>query len=501
MSKVPLVVRLPLATFAILFAILLLTGPPDGILSDNEENYFGLAAQSLAPLTGSPHSALFDSSRHRFLNEFLLGHLIAGVGFEPAQRIARTLAAALGAWALSLLIRGLKVHAIDGAVAVMSFVVIGQSLFGGEWLFGGYESKVAAYVLVILGLHAVITHATLWWGVAAFIAASYFHFQIGGFWFLAAMLYLLIAGEFLRQTLAGLAVYGVGILPLLYIIISDRLRDVPVVDAHLPSPATIYSLFRAPHHVAPFSSWPQFIAAWLPGLVATALMLVGATTIAVRTRPLALRRLATWLTLLVGYLLIAVAVSFLDRRTGMLGKLYLFRPASLLLLLWLLLVAAAAHELQWGSARVLRPVFAAAILATFLIVSIGDIQTRIAWRNETERERAPLFGAVARLVGPREVVLIDPELEHDFDDFERRTQRATLVNWKFENTADRDITEWYKRVLFRAALFDRGCQTPPRWPVNVLLVASGRAQALSQSCGPLLYSDSKVALLRVRDMR
>ena len=36
-------------------------------------------------------------------------------------------------------------------LAVMAMALLGQDIVGGEWLFGGYEAKVAAYVLVLAG--------------------------------------------------------------------------------------------------------------------------------------------------------------------------------------------------------------------------------------------------------------------------------------------------------------------------------------------------------------
>ena len=69
--------------------------------------------------------------------------------------------------------------------------------------------------------------------MVAFIAATYFHFQVGGFWFLAALLYMVTAGQFSRETIAGVAAYAAGILPLLLIVIGDRRHGIAVPDSNI----------------------------------------------------------------------------------------------------------------------------------------------------------------------------------------------------------------------------------------------------------------------------
>src|SRR5262245_28168471 len=61
---------------AALFMVLLCLIPPDGMLSDNEEEYFQLAARSVSAIPNSPESAVFDSSPHRIVADRLFGWLV-----------------------------------------------------------------------------------------------------------------------------------------------------------------------------------------------------------------------------------------------------------------------------------------------------------------------------------------------------------------------------------------------------------------------------------------
>ena len=66
---------------------------------------------------------------------------------------------------------------------------------------------------------------------------------------------------------------------------------------------------------------------------------------------------------------------------------------------------------------------------------------------------------MTRVAAPGDIVLIDPDVEIQLLDFERRTGRPTLVMWKFAPTNDADLIAWYRRIKLRRALFDQGCGT------------------------------------------
>src|SRR6516164_7499988 len=80
------------AEIIVLIISLLLTIPPNGILSPNEENYFALAERFVRGSAWVEETAIFDSSRHLLLSNLTLGTLILAIGYAPAQVITRLLA-------------------------------------------------------------------------------------------------------------------------------------------------------------------------------------------------------------------------------------------------------------------------------------------------------------------------------------------------------------------------------------------------------------------------
>jgi len=487
----------PILPWLALFLILLCLIPPTGILSDNEEDYFALAARAVAKEAPPSGTAVFDASPHRFFNEHLLGPLIREIGFERAQIITRFAAALAYALVLRALFRCFAVSALDGALIILVFASLGQTLMGGEWLFGDYEAKIPAYCLVIGGLARLLRRRDLMQSALLFALAAYFHFLVGIFWFVAAMALRMVQEPAEIRRLAGAsALFLAAIAPLLGTIAWSRLAMTAAGDPRFPSPDVIYSLIRAPHHAAPFLTIENFRVQWLPGFLLAGAMLASAIAIARATESPLLRHVALWLGGLLAYLFMALVASFFDRHAGSLGKFYLFRPAALLLLLWLVLVAAYLDTLEIKRAPSLKLLALALLLPNFLLGTANRIAGEHAEAARRGADMAALGAYLARDAAPEDVVLVDPALEYAFLGIERRTGHPALVMWKFMPTNDRDILEWYRRIEFRRKLFESGCAREPAYRVRFLLATPEHAAALSASCGPIVLEAGRFALLR-----
>ena len=483
----------PALRYVLLFLALLCLMPPDGALSDNEEFYFQVSAQKVGAAPAMPESAVFDSSHHRFLADHLLGWLIAAVGYAPAQIIARALAAAAYALALGTLFRRAGLGTVEGLLIIIVFALMGQTLFGGEWLFGGFEAKVAAYALVLAALARVLAGGGLL-GVALLLAgATYFHFLVGGFWFIAALLLALIQQ---RRPLAAVAraalLFLVLVAPLAASIVVTQRAMVAPVDAGAPSADVIYSIIRAPHHTSPFLDGETFVHQWLPGYLLASGMLVACLAGRRFATATPLKAMTLWLALLLGYLFLALVPASLDRSIGFLGKFYLFRPAALILLLWLVFVAAWLGELGLRHRIMLQLCILALITPIFLL----NAALQVAGEREARRPLPATIAAALRAAPETAAILIDPQLDFVLLDLERRIGRPTLVSWKFEPATGREIVDWYRRMQFRDTIFDGRCEGADAYPIGFLLTTAAHAVQLAPRCGPVIATGDGLALLR-----
>ena len=474
------------ANFAGISVLVLALGlliPPNGMLSENEENYFALAKRFVDGIAWPGTTAIFDASKHRMLSDVTLGSLVSTVGYVPAQVLTRVLAIAGYTLTLSALFRVFGLTALDAALAVMATALIGQDIIGGEWLFNGYEAKVVAYVLVLAALRIVLTRERVTVAALLFASATYFHFLVGGFWCLAAMaLRVLERPRDLRPVASATALFAIAVMPLLGVIVWSRFSDASIKQAtDVPSPDVIYSIIREPHHQSPFLSWGYFRDNWLPGYVMAFPMLLACLWVAKRGETRLLRMMALWLAGLLAYLFLILGPKFIDRNSGVLGKFYLFRPSSLVLLLWLLLVLAVGAAMLGGRTWILRASLLALIGPAFLFIQGGRLVQEIPAHEALEHQKQALFQDVGRVIAPGAVVLIDPEIDMQFLDFERRTGRPTLVTWKFAPSNDRELIVWYRRIKLRQALFALGCGSGMPLP-GIQLPADDAGVGASAGC-------------------
>jgi len=474
--------------------------PSNGLLTDNEEDYFQLAERFVAGAATPPDSAVFDSSPHRALNELLLGGLVVAIGYERAQIIARLVLIAAFATLLCALFDLFGLSPIDGAIVLAAFGLLRQQIMGDEWLFYGYEAKVAAYAFVMAGLVAIIARRRSWTGVLLFAVATYLHFLVGIFWCHAALLWRVIEDRSaLKSAIIKAACFWLAVSPLIAVIEWKRW----IVDAAIPvppgllSPDYIYSILREPWHAAPFVSRQSFITSWLAGCILGGGMFVGALAIAGTATEARLRATARWLALLLVYLFAALALCYLYRRTGVLGKFYPFRPSSLLLLIWLTAVLAWLNELVlYRYALRLKLVVGALVIPPFLAAAVLNLRQDLMARAEIASDKRIITDFLRGETPPATVVLVDPEIEYAFLDIERTTHRLALVLWKFAPTNDPQIVEWHRRLEFRRSIFQQGCGTNAIYRTDYLLTRSDRQGFLERSCGPPILETGRFALLR-----
>lgn len=492
-------IRREVTFVAVLLLLLLCLMPPDGVLTDNEENYFQLAEHFVTGAAATPDSAVFDSSPHRALNEVLLGGLVVAMGYERAQIVARLVLIAAFSILLYSLLDLFGLTPIDGAIVFAVFGLLRQQIMGDEWLFSGYEAKVAAYAFVMAGLIATIARQRSWATVPLFAVATYFHFLVGIFWFHAALLWRVIDDRCaLKSAIVKAAWFWLAVSPLIAVIAWKRwIIDAAIAaPSGLPSPDYIYSILREPWHAAPFVSRNTFVSSWLSGCILCAGMLVGALAIAGTAMEGRLRATARWLALLLIYLFAALALCYFSRRSGILGKFYPFRPSSLLLLIWLATALAWLNKFVLRCPTSLKLVVGALVIPPFLVGAVLNLRQDMKAREEIANDKRTIRDFLRGATAPDSVVLVDPEIEYAFLDIERTTDRFALVMWKFTPTNDPEILEWQRRMEFRRSIFQQGCGADPIYRTDYLLTTRDRSGFLKRSCGPPALETGRFALLR-----
>jgi hypothetical protein len=454
----------------------------------------------VAPGAFSDYSAVFDQSNARFLNMFLIGHAVAWLGYEVAHSVLRIFCAALYALSFAALLRSLELSLLDGLLVLGLFGLVGPDLMGNEWLFGDVEAKTFAYAFVFLMFAAAVSGR---WksAVVAGVLATYFHFLIGGFWtVIAGAVYAALHRRW-RIAASAIALYGILISPLLIVIMRGQIgHGAPPTGSDGLTADYIYSILRNPHHVAPFAD-PGGLHRWARGVVSTVIMCVFGYYIA-QMAPRRVRVFALMLTGLGIYLLLAMVISWGDRHTGWFGKFYLFRPASLTLLLACVTLVLLVRTVQQSGVIQIKRILAFGIVCLFL----GNValQFVLKVRSGLSPSGQETVAAVHALTKPDDVVLVEPIGDTDLKfvslqklvSLHRLLDRPTLVSWKFVPTNADEIYRWWDLVQWREALFRNGCHGEIM-PVKYILVLRPETLPLISSCGTLTWTNGTQALVQV----
>jgi len=468
----------------------------------NEIHYFDLGLRSVRPDQFGPNHAAFDHSVARFASFAILGGAVAFFGYDIALITLRFVAIVAYAMAFAYLARCLKLSRAETLIALMLFVLVGQCYFAVEWMFAGVEGKVFAYAAIFASIGLAWRDKDLAAvGVAAL--ATYLHFLVGGFWAIAVIgLIGLKSGSVLRLARALLA-YLVLCVPILAIIVYEwffaPMPDVSDLDLTINQ---IYSAFRNPHHVAPFSG---HLRSWLPGIgwmvAATSLMAILAWQEHSERRVL-----ARWLLVMYTYLILAFVLSYFDRHTYFLGPLILFRPNSLILLLTIMLgMLWLRQALREDSARLLAIIafavgigFAVPRAASFAATLLSPQLPLTRMLTPIERE---LVAWLRGHTSPGATVVIEPTGQTDWTvpwlAFERLIDRPTLVSFKFVPTQKADIARWYRLVRWRKAVFEGDCGKISEQPVDYLVTLNVATLTRLKVCGDVVWTNGSYGVVLV----
>lgn len=465
----------------------------------NEEHYFQLAYRTFAPDAFSPyHAVAIDQSVGRFVPLYLMGAAVGLLGYDGAQALWRIVMALLYAAGIAYFFSALRLSVWDGLLVVVVFLLNGEQLIGGEWLFQGVETKTLAYAVLFFALGLALRRR---WAGAAITAsvATYLHFLVGGFWAVVILLQQWLETRERRGVLRSLVVYALLTLPQVALILWDRVAGAAPADAPVDK---LYGA-RVPWHVAPFLSRREFWE-WSWGIAPILALILVLGAIRVRHRTPGTPAAVVLRCALIGlvYLLFALLAAYLDRHAQVLAKFYVFRPSALALFLALTAIAALVSELLPDRASALKALLVFGLVATFSWRTFKTQVDRFREVGDTIPESAVLVAAIAEHTAPGDVLLFEPHREFAPDHLRlhRLARRPTLVAQKFLPTNPADILRWDSYVRMRKALFARGCPAPAG-PARWLVTLRPETAVRLASCGPTLWQKGNISLIRVEPQK
>ena len=499
---------LRLIASALVLTLLIATFMPPLVWNANEEYYFMLSYRRFAPDLFTENSVVFhETTNSRFIGEYFMGGLISYFGYEISHTILRCLMAVAYGISLAYLFRALGLALSEGVIILCIYILLWQQTIGGEWLFWGVETKTMAYAAVFASLALVIQAK---WRLAVLFAvlATYLHFLVGGFWSFVLLLVYFHLHRKPSNTVYFAMVYGGAVLPLIAILAFEQFSTAPLQSNDGVSGTYIFFL-RGARHVAPFINESQFWGRWAPEILATLVAaLVSVGWLRFVRDPLT-RTLLLTVTGVCAYLFIALLASYFDRNTGTLGKFFLFRPAGLGLLLFIIAMMLSLKEelkksLPKVSAVVLVPL-AILLFGNSLLNAVSETQAAISDQQMTKQSLTRVLNFLKSSTGIDSVILIDPKFDSEkYTNLRKLINRPTLVGRKYMPTNPAAIIRWQNLMNFREDIFRNGCVGPIKHRVDFILVnvsdkSRGEKEHLFRSCGDVVVSTDQYLVVRVKE--
>ncbi|MEQ8788300.1 MAG: DUF6798 domain-containing protein [Pirellulaceae bacterium] len=429
-------------------------GPPPDV---NEAHYLAKARHYWDP-SWCPGDHFLDSRDAHLVFNWTFGWLTRLFPLPAVAWIGRVLTWGLLAWAwrrLSVAVVPVKLMSLLSAALML--VLLRNLHLAGEWMVGGVEAKGFAFVLVLLGLEAMVRDR--WRSTWLLLgAASAFHVLVGGWTVIAVGVAWLWRGRGRPSLVSMLPALIGGLLLALPGLISGLLLTIGVETRTVELANQIYVFERLSHHL---------VVPWRDGLLlgrTFALFTIWLVMCVLTWRMEAARRLNGYV---LGAVLIALTGAAIDltlrnsqpELAASLLRYYWFRTSDVALPLGTAL-GACALAAHWRAAR--PRVTEAALSAAILLAAVGigevvcrrmldprplaDAQSLPTGKTAEDRDKIYRdWKAVCRWIReetPPDARFLTPQMQQTFKWY---AQRSEAVTWKDVPQDAPSLVEWWRR--------------------------------------------------------
>jgi hypothetical protein len=293
------------------------------IPESNEEQYMQISKLFYNPEWIPGAFSISEFAGSRLLYECVIGFLLDLFSFEIVAFIGKLFICTGYALIISGTIKRLQISNIQ-TVFILQVVFFSYPwFFSGEYLLPGIEPKHFAYLFILSAVNKIMDGKyTL--AVLLVIGGCWFHILVGGWFFIALMLYFLWTKEVSFWIVCVYSAICIVLLaPLIYYLV-----DGIILNYHSTKNGIngnwIYSYIRVPHHTGIFKSIDFFHDYHLKGVLWTAIAMLSTVFVFHNEKNKSFDRINKFLFVVTALLLINVVISFFDKN-GSFVKYYPFR--------------------------------------------------------------------------------------------------------------------------------------------------------------------------------
>lgn len=411
----------------------------------NEEIYFGFSKAYMDP-QWIPGSTLFtDFAGTRILFQAIFGWIMKFVSFENMAFFGRLLGYILLAFPIAAIAKHLKISNIVLIFWLVVFFIPQQNFYGGEWVFGGFETKTIAYVFVFWSIWFLFKEKYL--PAILFAAISiYWHMLVGGWYTLYLFIYLLIIMGFRKKFILFWLYAALLLFPfVLYIYLGLMSGNENTING--VNIGYLYAYVRNPHHIGILRDWHYFYHYHAGKVLMAIIAFVLSLTLYRRQIPSRYKWINTFLTIILAQNLLFLIVALFDKN-GFIAKFYPWRGSTLamfffqiatLIMLRYIWMPKIYKSFKEKYSLIRRKTFYLAQMGLALTICIVILSFKVADRIEKYRSNEPGWIAVDEMAGRLN------EISEKGDMF-MLLGEETLYNISIPRKAERDVYYFFRCI-------------------------------------------------------
>jgi len=409
-------------------------------LSSNEEAYLPLAKQFIDPGWIKDSFTFTEWPGNRILFQLIAGWALKFISFEQVAFLGRLLVFTIIAFPVGGFFRRVKTGHLATIILLQVFLVR-QTFFAGEFIFGDFEPKSLAYIMVFAGLNCLLDRKYLQAAVWA-VAAAYFHILVGGWFFVLVALFTLFSTKKISLLIKQGALFAVLLSPYVIYLAKEIFGSGSVVNG--VNIDQVYVFFRNPHHTAPLSV-SKHLFRTLTQVAATAVAFALTVFVFRKKKGPLFDELYLLNVIILTILFVSLGISLVDHKAIFL-KCYPFRLASLGELFMYIYVFKYI-EAKWKFPVVLQVVLISAGFYLIIAAAIKNINSYS--RNYLKPSYKELTSYISENTDPADVLI--PLNDYNLS-LSRVTRREVFVIFKCDPGGGEKIYEWYHRIGERKKL-------------------------------------------------
>jgi hypothetical protein len=408
-----------------------------------------------------PGSTLFtDFAGTRILFQALFGFILRFMSFEHFAFFSRLLGYILLAFPIAAIARHLRINNIVLLFWLTIFFIPQQNFYAGEWVFGGFETKIIAYVFVFWSIWFLFKEKFLAAVIFAAIAI-YWHMLVGGWYTLYVFIYLLIILGIQRKNILYWLYAGLILLPfILYIYLGLVSGNENII--HMVNIGQLYAFVRNPHHIGILKSWDYFYPRHAGKVAMAIVAFIIAIFVYRKQIPSRFKWVNTFLIIILSQNLIFLIVALFDKN-GFVAKFYPWRGSTLAMFFFQISTLIMLRYIWFPKfyrlfkskfSHLTRKIFYNLQMSLFLVIVMVTLGFKVDERIKTSRMEEPGWIDVEALAANLNAVskkgdvymFLGEETLYNVS-ISRKAERDTYYLYRCIPSQTNAIYDWYYRGL------------------------------------------------------